>query len=82
MPWTTPPGAGATVFIWSGYSPAERDRRWNAVREKASKAGFDFIGVVRAVRGVRRRGFAAEVANLGRAKLQSRGQLVARDSRS
>jgi Xaa-Pro aminopeptidase len=43
MPWTTPPGAGATVFIWSGYSLAERDRRWRAVRENASKAGFDCI---------------------------------------
>jgi Xaa-Pro aminopeptidase len=43
MPWTTPPGAGATVFIWSGYSLAERDRRWRAVREHAAKAGFDCI---------------------------------------
>jgi Xaa-Pro aminopeptidase len=43
MPWTTPPGAGATVFIWSGYSLAERDRRWSAVRENAGKAGFDCI---------------------------------------
>jgi Xaa-Pro aminopeptidase len=43
MPWTTPPGAGATVFIWSGYSLAERDRRWQAVREHAGKAGFDCI---------------------------------------
>jgi Xaa-Pro aminopeptidase len=43
MPWTTPPGAGATVFIWSGYSLAERDRRWQAVRENARKAGFDCI---------------------------------------
>jgi len=43
MPWTTPPGAGATVFIWSGYSLAERDRRWRAVRENAAKAGFDCI---------------------------------------
>ena len=43
MPWTTPPGAGATVFIWSGYSLAERDRRWRAVRENAGKAGFDCI---------------------------------------
>jgi Xaa-Pro aminopeptidase len=43
MPWTTPPGAGATVFIWSGYSLAERDRRWQAVRENAAKAGFDCI---------------------------------------
>jgi Xaa-Pro aminopeptidase len=43
MPWTTPPGAGATVFIWAGYSVAERDRRWRAVRENAGKAGFDCI---------------------------------------
>jgi Xaa-Pro aminopeptidase len=43
MPWTTPPGAGATVHIWNGYSLAERDRRWKAVRENASKAGFDCI---------------------------------------
>ena len=43
MPWTTPPGAGATVFIWSGYSLAERDRRWQAVRRNAGKAGFDCI---------------------------------------
>ena len=43
MPWKTPPGAGATVFIWSGYSLAERDRRWKAVRENAAKAGFDCI---------------------------------------
>jgi Xaa-Pro aminopeptidase len=43
MPWTTPPGAGATVFIWNGYSLAERDRRWNAVRANASEAGFDCI---------------------------------------
>ncbi len=43
MPWTTPPGAGATVFIWNGYSLAERDRRWNEVRANASEAGFDCI---------------------------------------
>jgi Xaa-Pro aminopeptidase len=43
MPWKTPPGAGATVFIWSGYSLAERDRRWQAVRENAGKAGFDCV---------------------------------------
>ena len=43
MPWQSPPGAGATVFIWSGYSLAERDRRWRAVRENAAKAGFDCI---------------------------------------
>jgi Xaa-Pro aminopeptidase len=43
MPWTAPPGAGATVFIWSGYSLAERDRRWQAVRQNAARAGFDCI---------------------------------------
>lgn len=43
MPWTTPPGSGATVYIWNGYSLAERDRRWNAVRAGAAKAGFDCI---------------------------------------
>ena len=43
MPWTTPPGSGATVYIWNGYSLAERDRRWNAVRANAAKAGFDCI---------------------------------------
>ena len=43
MPWTAPAGAGATVHIWNGYSLAERDRRWRAVRENAGKAGFDCI---------------------------------------
>ena len=43
MPWTTPPGAGATVFIWSGYSLAERDRRWQAVRKNAAEAGFNCV---------------------------------------
>lgn len=43
MPWTTPPGAGATVHIWTDYSLAERDRRWQAVRDGAAKAGFDCI---------------------------------------
>jgi Xaa-Pro aminopeptidase len=43
MPWTTPPGAGATVHIWNGYTLAERDRRWQAVRANAAKAGFDCI---------------------------------------
>jgi Xaa-Pro aminopeptidase len=43
MPWTTPPGAGATVHIWNGYSLAERDRRWRAVRANAAKAAFDCI---------------------------------------
>ena len=45
MPWTTPPGSGATVYIWNGYSLAERDRRWSAVRANAAKAGFDCIFV-------------------------------------
>jgi Xaa-Pro aminopeptidase len=43
MPWKAPPRAGATVLIWSGYSLAERDRRWRAVRENAAKAGFDCV---------------------------------------
>jgi Xaa-Pro aminopeptidase len=43
MPWTTPPGAGATVFVWAGYSLAERDRRWRAVRENAAKKGLDCV---------------------------------------
>ena len=43
MPWTTPPGSGATVFVWNGYSLVERDRRWNAVRANAAQAGFDCI---------------------------------------
>src|SRR4051794_8307995 len=43
MPWTTPPGAGATVHIWNGYSLAERDRRWKAVRANAAQAGFECI---------------------------------------
>jgi Xaa-Pro aminopeptidase len=43
MPWTTPPGSGATVYIWNGYSLAERDRRWSAVRANAAQAGFECI---------------------------------------
>jgi Xaa-Pro aminopeptidase len=43
MPWTAPPGAGATVHIWNGYSLEERDRRWKAVQENAGKAGFGCI---------------------------------------
>lgn len=43
MPWTTPPGAGATVHIWNGYSMAERERRWQAVRANAAHAGFDCV---------------------------------------
>ncbi|MGE5218001.1 MAG: M24 family metallopeptidase [Chloroflexota bacterium] len=43
MPWTTPPGAGATVHIWNGYSLTERDRRWQTVRAHAARDGFDCI---------------------------------------
>jgi len=43
MPWKSPPASGATVHIWNGYSLAERDRRWQAVRENAAKSGFDCI---------------------------------------
>lgn len=43
MPWTAPPGAGATVHIWNGYSLAERERRWQTVRGHAARAGFDCI---------------------------------------
>ena len=28
---------------WKGFSLAERDRRWNAVRKNAAQAGFDCI---------------------------------------
>jgi Xaa-Pro aminopeptidase len=45
MPWKPPERAGATVVIWAGYSLAERERRWRAVREKAGRAGFDCIFV-------------------------------------
>jgi Xaa-Pro aminopeptidase len=45
MPWKPPPRAGATVLIWAGYSLAERDRRWRAVRENAARAGLDCIFV-------------------------------------
>ena len=30
---------------WSGYSLAERDRRWKAVRGHAAKAGLDCVFV-------------------------------------
>src|SRR5439155_18958065 len=35
----------AAEATWNGYSLAERDRRWRAVRENAAKAGFDCIFV-------------------------------------
>jgi Xaa-Pro aminopeptidase len=43
MPWKNATRAGATVHLWNGYSLAERERRWNAVRAGAAKAGFDCI---------------------------------------
>ena len=36
---------------WTGYSIAERDRRWQAVRENAARAGFDCIFVPLCVDG-------------------------------
>ena len=45
MAYKPPPRAGATVYVWSDYSLAERDRRWKAVRESGAKAGFDCIFV-------------------------------------
>src|SRR3954467_7491619 len=36
---------GPILGIWAGYSLAERDRRWSAVRDNAAKAGFDCIFV-------------------------------------
>jgi hypothetical protein len=36
---------GVYTQVWDGYSLAERDRRWNAVRAKAAEAGFDCIFV-------------------------------------
>src|SRR5947209_708918 len=37
--------SGVYTQVWDGYSLAERDRRWNAVRTKAAEAGFDCIFV-------------------------------------
>ncbi|MPZ15582.1 MAG: M24 family metallopeptidase [Chloroflexi bacterium] len=37
------PAEGTTVWVWNGYSLAERDRRWNAVRQQGRDAGFDCI---------------------------------------
>ena len=45
MAYKPPTRAGATVYVWSDYSLAERDRRWKAVRESGAKAGFDCIFV-------------------------------------
>jgi Xaa-Pro dipeptidase len=35
----------AADVAWGGYSLAERDRRWRAVRERAAQAGFDCVFV-------------------------------------
>ncbi len=45
MAYTPPKRAGATVYVWSDYSLAERDRRWKAVKQSGAKAGFDCIFV-------------------------------------
>jgi Xaa-Pro aminopeptidase len=37
--------AGPTIGLWQGYSLAERDRRWQAVRERAARAGLDCVWV-------------------------------------
>ncbi len=34
-----------TLNVWREYSLAERDRRWNMVREGAAKANLDCIFV-------------------------------------
>ncbi len=39
------PSQRTTTWVWNGYSLAERDRRWNAVRERGRAAGFDCIFV-------------------------------------
>lgn len=39
------PVGGPILGIWSGYSVAERDRRWAAVRENAERAGLDCVFV-------------------------------------
>jgi hypothetical protein len=45
MAYKPPARAGATVYVWSDYSLAERDRRWKAVQDAGKKAGFDCIFV-------------------------------------
>ena len=39
------PAQRTTVWVWNGYSLAERDRRWAAVRANAAAAGFDCVFV-------------------------------------
>src|SRR5438132_13233765 len=39
------PVESAADSTWTGYSLAERDRRWAAVRANAAKAGFDCVFV-------------------------------------
>jgi Xaa-Pro aminopeptidase len=39
------PAQRTTTWVWNGYSLAERDRRWNAVRERGRTAGFDCVFV-------------------------------------
>jgi Xaa-Pro aminopeptidase len=41
----------AADTTWTGFSVAERDRRWNAVRKNAAQAGFDCILVPLCVDG-------------------------------
>src|SRR3954465_9248525 len=35
------PAQHTTTWVWSGYSLAERDRRWQAVAGPGAQAGFD-----------------------------------------
>jgi Xaa-Pro dipeptidase len=41
--------AAAAESTWTGYSLAERDRRWNAVRQEATAAGLDCLFVPQTV---------------------------------
>jgi hypothetical protein len=49
VPGVTPETArrsgGVYTQVWDGYSLAERDRRWSAVRAEAARHGFDCIFV-------------------------------------
>ena len=38
-------GGGPHTPVWAGYSLAERDRRWQAVRANAAEAGLDCVWV-------------------------------------